>query len=65
VKADADAYVMEVLSEMEEQLLRLITTVRNGIQQVDRSVALRGREARGRKEAGEGLPEASPGEDSA
>jgi cell division septum initiation protein DivIVA len=65
VKADADAYVMEVLSEMEEQLLRLITTVRNGIQQVEHSVALRGREARSRKDTGEGQREASPGEDGA
>lgn len=34
IKADADAYVMEVLSSLEEQLLRLQTTVRNGIRQV-------------------------------
>jgi vacuolar-type H+-ATPase subunit H len=34
IKADADVYVMEVLSSLEEQLLRLQTTVRNGIRQV-------------------------------
>ena len=34
IKADADSYVMEVLSSLEEQLLRLQTTVRNGIRQV-------------------------------
>jgi cell division septum initiation protein DivIVA len=44
IRAEADTYVMDVLSDMEEQLLRLITTVRNGIQQVERSAAVRGRE---------------------
>ena len=44
VRAEADVYVMDVLSDMEEQLLRLITTVRNGIQQVERSSMVRGRE---------------------
>jgi vacuolar-type H+-ATPase subunit H len=37
VKADADVYVMEVLSNLEEQLMRLLTTVRNGIRQVQGS----------------------------
>jgi cell division septum initiation protein DivIVA len=37
IKADADAYVMEVLSGMEEELMRLLTTVRNGIRQVQSS----------------------------
>jgi len=34
IKADADVYVMEVLSNLEEQLMILLTTVRNGIRQV-------------------------------
>ena len=34
IRADADTYVMEVLSNLEEQLMRLLTTVRNGIRQV-------------------------------
>lgn len=34
VKAEADTYVMEALSDLEEQLMRLLTTVRNGIRQV-------------------------------
>ncbi len=37
IKADADAYVMEVLSSLEEQLMMLLTTVRNGIRQVQSS----------------------------
>lgn len=44
IRAEADAYVKDVLSDMEEHLLKLITTVRNGIQQVDRSNVVRGRE---------------------
>lgn len=48
IKADADEYVVEVLSNMEEQLLMLITTVRNGIQQVERG------SARERRESGPG-----------
>jgi hypothetical protein len=34
IRADADTYVMEALSDLEEQLMRLLTTVRNGIRQV-------------------------------
>lgn len=34
VKSEADSYVMEVLSGLEEDLMRLLTTVRNGIRQV-------------------------------
>jgi vacuolar-type H+-ATPase subunit H len=34
VKGDADTYVMETLSSLEEQLMMLLTTVRNGIRQV-------------------------------
>ncbi len=37
VKADADDYVMEMLSGLEENLMRLLTTVRNGIREVQRS----------------------------
>ncbi len=37
VKADADTYVMETLSSLEEQLMMLLTTVRNGIRQVQNS----------------------------
>jgi vacuolar-type H+-ATPase subunit H len=46
VKAEADTYVMEVLSTMEEQLLRLLTTVRNGIRQVQESGVLQVAETR-------------------
>jgi vacuolar-type H+-ATPase subunit H len=45
IKVDADEYVVEVLSNMEEQLLMLITTVRNGIQQVERGSARDRRES--------------------
>ena len=34
VRGDADTYVMETLSSLEEQLMMLLTTVRNGIRQV-------------------------------
>jgi vacuolar-type H+-ATPase subunit H len=34
VKGDADTYVMDTLSSLEEQLMMLLTTVRNGIRQV-------------------------------
>jgi len=34
VKGEADTYVMETLSSLEEQLMMLLTTVRNGIRQV-------------------------------
>lgn len=40
IRADADVYVMEVLSSLEEQLMRLLTTVRNGIRQVQESGVL-------------------------
>ena len=40
VKAEADTYVMEALGTLEEQLLRLLTTVRNGIRQVQESGVL-------------------------
>jgi vacuolar-type H+-ATPase subunit H len=40
MRADADVYVMEVLSSLEEQLMRLLTTVRNGIRQVQESGVL-------------------------
>lgn len=39
IKANADTYVMETLSSLEEQLMILLTTVRNGIREVQRSVA--------------------------
>jgi vacuolar-type H+-ATPase subunit H len=39
VKDDADTYVMETLSTLEEQLLMLLTTVRNGIRQVQGSAS--------------------------
>ena len=37
IRTDADTYVMDVLSNLEEELLQLITTVRNGIHKVERS----------------------------
>jgi vacuolar-type H+-ATPase subunit H len=37
VKAEADVYVMEALGALEENLMRLLTTVRNGIRQVQES----------------------------
>lgn len=37
IKAEADEYVVGMLSNMEEQLLMVITTVRNGIQQIERA----------------------------
>jgi hypothetical protein len=37
VRNEADVYVMEALSNLEEQLMRLLTTVRNGIRQVQDS----------------------------
>jgi vacuolar-type H+-ATPase subunit H len=40
VKTDADVYVMEVLGALEESLMRLLTTVRNGIRQVQESGVL-------------------------
>jgi vacuolar-type H+-ATPase subunit H len=40
VKSDADTYVMETLSSLEEQLLMLLTTVRNGIRQVQGAASL-------------------------
>jgi hypothetical protein len=35
-KAGADDYVIEVLSELEEQLMIFLTTVRNGLKAVQR-----------------------------
>ena len=37
VQGEADTYVMETLSGLEEQLMMLLTTVRNGIRQVQDS----------------------------
>jgi vacuolar-type H+-ATPase subunit H len=36
IKAGADNYVIEVLSELEEQLMAFLTTVRNGLKAVQR-----------------------------
>lgn len=36
IKASADDYVVEVLSELEEQLMVFLTTVRNGLKAVQR-----------------------------
>jgi cell division septum initiation protein DivIVA len=36
IKAGADDYVIEVLSELEEQLMTFLTTVRNGLRAVQR-----------------------------
>jgi cell division septum initiation protein DivIVA len=46
IKAESDAYVMEVLSSMEEELMRLLTTVRNGIRQVQGSAVTQDAERR-------------------
>jgi cell division septum initiation protein DivIVA len=35
IKADADKYVLEVLGELESQLIRTLTVVRNGINMVN------------------------------
>ncbi len=35
IQADADGYVMEVLGELESQLIRTLTVVRNGINDVN------------------------------
>ena len=43
IKAGADNYVIEVLSELEEQLMAFLTTVRNGLMAVQRE--------RGRRES--------------
>lgn len=50
IRTDADVYVMEVLSGLEEQLLRQLTIVRNGIRQVQ--------EAAMAQEAGQRVSEA-------
>jgi hypothetical protein len=34
IKADADEYIIDQLSQLEEQLLKTLTTVRNGLRQV-------------------------------
>ena len=34
IRADADAYVLDVLKELEEQLIRNLTVVRNGIAKI-------------------------------
>jgi cell division septum initiation protein DivIVA len=42
IKAGADDYVIEVLSELEEQLMVFLTTVRNGLEAVQRERGRRG-----------------------
>jgi vacuolar-type H+-ATPase subunit H len=42
IKAGADNYVIEVLSELEEQLMAFLTTVRNGLKAVQRERGSRG-----------------------
>ncbi len=39
IQADADKYVMDVLSELESQLIRTLTVVRNGINTVNQRQA--------------------------
>lgn len=41
IKAGADAYVIEVLSELEEHLMAFLTTVRNGLEAVQKDRARR------------------------
>lgn len=36
VKAEADEYVIQVLSELEASLMRILTTVRNGLSKVEK-----------------------------
>jgi hypothetical protein len=40
IKTESDQYVLDVLSGLEEELMRLMTTVRNGIRQVQVSAAM-------------------------
>lgn len=40
IQADADKYVMDVLSELESQLIRTLTVVRNGINTVNQRQAV-------------------------
>ena len=47
LRHDADAYVMEVLVKLEEDLLRSLSVVRNGLNKVEREQA----------------PESAPGSD--
>jgi cell division septum initiation protein DivIVA len=53
VRADADVYVMEELSTLEEQLMKLLTTVRNGIRQVQEASAQREAAQRVRETGGD------------
>ena len=46
IKADADDYVVEVLSELEEQLMVFLTTVRNGLKAVQRERGKREKDKR-------------------
>lgn len=52
IQADADKYVMDVLSELESQLIRTLTVVRNGINTVNQ------RQAASRQAPAESGPEA-------
>ncbi|NPV68824.1 MAG: ATPase [Anaerolineae bacterium] len=52
IQADADKYVMDVLSELESQLIRTLTVVRNGINTVNQ------RQAASRQAPAEASPEA-------
>jgi len=54
VKGDADTYVMETLSSLEEQLMMLLTTVRNGIRQVQGSASHQDAEHQAPKDDGGG-----------
>jgi len=54
VRGDADTYVMETLSSLEEQLMMLLTTVRNGIRQVQGSASHQDAEHQAPKDDGGG-----------
>jgi vacuolar-type H+-ATPase subunit H len=45
IRSDAEGYVVEVLGNLEEELLQLITTVRNGIHKLERAPASSSRAA--------------------
>ena len=62
IRADADAYVVEVLRELESHLLRTLTVVRNGIAKVmqDREAALQARASQQRAAQQPATPDTMP-----
>ena len=62
IRADADAYVVEVLRELESHLLRTLTVVRNGIAKVmqDREAAQQARASMQQRAAQQAAPDTMP-----